>query len=83
MDSSLILILVNSGVAGVIAILFITGLIFPRSVLADKDAQIAELKQALEAERDRASTAVAAAAATRDVMTALQLGQRLGSGGPP
>ncbi len=83
MDSGLVSILTGAGVAGVFCVLFILGLIYPRSVVSDKDAQIAELKQALEAERDRASTAVAAASATRDVMTALQIGQRLGSGGGP
>ncbi len=82
-DSALITILTSAGVAGVFCVMFVMGLIFPRSVLADKDRQIAELKEALQAERDRANTAVAAAAATRDVMTALQLGQRLGSGSGP
>ncbi len=82
-DSALITLLTGTGVCGIFCVFFITGWIFPRSVVADKDKQIAELKQALEAERDRSNTAVAAAAATRDVMTALQLGQRLGSGGAP
>jgi hypothetical protein len=77
-DSALISILTSAGVAGVFCILFITGLIFPRSVLADLKAEIAELKEALEAERDRANTAVTAATATKDVLTAIQLGKTLG-----
>lgn len=82
-DSTLVSILTGAGVAGVFCVLFIVGLIYPRSVLTDKDTQIAELKKALEAERDRANTAVVAASATRDVMTALQIGQRIGGGGAP
>ena len=82
-DSTLVSILTGAGVAGVFCVLFIIGLVVPRSVVTDKDTQIAELKKALEAERDRANTAVVAAAATRDVMTALQIGQRIGGGGVP
>ena len=79
-DSALISVLASAGVAGVFCVLFVTGLIFPRSVITDKDAEIAELKQALQAERDRASTAVAAASATRDLMAAIQLGKSLTTG---
>ena len=74
-DSTLVTILTGAGVAGVFCVLFIIGLIFPRSVVTDKDAEIAELKQALAAERDRANTAVAAATTTRDVLAAFQLGR--------
>jgi hypothetical protein len=77
-DSALISILTSAGVAGVFCVLFVTGLIFPRSVLADLKAEISELKEALEAERDRANTAVTAATATKDVLTAIQLGKTLG-----
>lgn len=80
-DSAIINLLMGAGVAGVFCVLFVCGLIYPRPVVTDLKAEIAELKEALEAERDRANTAVAAAAATRDVMTALQLGQRMGSSG--
>ena len=58
-------------------ILFVCGLIFPRSVVTDKDAEIAELKAAIKAERDRANTAVAAATTTRDILAAIQLGQHV------
>lgn len=80
MDSGLISILTGAGVAGVFCVLFVLGLIFPRSVLADKNTEIAELKEALEAERDRANTAVAAASATRDILAAIQVGQGLRAG---
>ncbi len=80
MDSALTSILTTAGVAGVFCVLFILGLVYPRPVVADKDREIAELKDALEAERDRANTAVAAASATRDIMSAIQLGRSLTSG---
>jgi hypothetical protein len=79
-DSALVSILSSAGVAGVFCIFFIAGLIYPRSVIADKNTEIAELKEALEAERDRANTAVAAASATRDVLAAIQIGQGLKAG---
>jgi hypothetical protein len=77
-DSALLTALSTSGVAGVFCVLFISGLVVPRSVLNDKTAEIAELKAALEAERDRAATAVTAATATKDVLAAIQLGRTLG-----
>lgn len=78
-DSTLVTILTGAGVAGVFCVLFIVGLIFPRSVVTDKDAEIAELKQALTAERQRGDAAVAAAAASRDVLVAFQAGRQIGS----
>ena len=80
-DSALISILSSAGVAGVFCVLFITGLIFPKSVLADLKTEIGEMKEALEYERDRANTAVAAASATRDLLAAIQVGRDLNSGG--
>jgi hypothetical protein len=79
-DSALLSLLTGSGVAGIFCVLFIIGAIFPRSVLADKDAEILELKEALAAERDRANTAVAAASATRDILAAIQIGRDLNAG---
>lgn len=83
MDSGLISILTGAGVAGVFCVLFIVGLIYPKPVVADKDRVIAELKEALEAERDRANAAVAAASATRDILAAIQIGQSLKTGPGP
>ena len=79
-DSTLVTILTGAGACGVFCVLFVTGLIFPRPVVSDLKAEIAELKQALEAERDRANTAVAATSTTRDILAAIQLGQHLGAG---
>jgi len=79
-DSALLSILSSAGVAGVFCIFFIAGLIYPKAVIHDKNAEIAELKEALEAERGRANTAVAAASATRDILAAIQIGQNLRAG---
>ena len=83
MDSALISVLSSAGVAGVFCILFIIGAIFPRSVVTDLREENTELKQALEAERDRANAAVAAASATRDILAAIQLGRSIGTGNSP
>ena len=80
-DTALLSILTSAGVAGVFCVLFICGLIVPRFVLTDKDAEIAELKEALEAERARATASVAGASATRDILAAIQLGRAIGA--PP
>lgn len=79
-DSALVNILTGAGVAGVFCVLFILGLIFPRSVITDLKEENKELKEALEAERDRANTAVAAATATKDILAAIQLGKTLSGG---
>ncbi len=81
LDSALTSVLAGSGVAGVVVVLFVLGLICPRTVVADKDKQIAELKEALKAERDRADTAVAATSATNSILAAIQAGQALGHRG--
>ena len=80
-DSTLVSILTGAGACGVFCVLFIVGLIVPRSVAADKDREIGELKEALEEERTRANTAVAAASATRDILAAIQVGRSIGAGG--
>jgi hypothetical protein len=80
-DSSLISILTGAGVAGVFCVLFVCGLIVPKFVVTDKDAEIAELKAALAAERDRSDASVAGASATRDILAAIQLGRSIGA--PP
>lgn len=79
-DSALINILTGAGVAGVFCVLFICGLIYPRAVVADKDREIAELRTALEAERNRANASVAAASATKDILAAIQMGRELKAG---
>jgi hypothetical protein len=77
-DSSLILPLITgSGVAGVFCCLFVLGFVYPRSVVNDLKAERDEYKAELEAQRARADTAVAAANATKDILTAIRLGQEL------
>jgi hypothetical protein len=77
-DTALLTILTGTGVAGVFCVLFICGLIFPKSVVDDLKAERDYERQRGDNERDRADTAVAAAQATRDVLTALQAGVTLG-----
>lgn len=82
-DSALVSVLAGSGVAGVFCVLFILGLIYPKAVVDDLKEEKAELEQALEAERDRANAAVAAASATRDILAAIQVGRGLTAGPAP
>ena len=79
MDSALQIVLVNAGVAGVFCILFIAGVVYPRSVVTDLKEEVTELKRQLEAERERANTAVAAVQATGNVVAAVQAGIHLGT----
>lgn len=76
-------ILTGSGVAGVFCVLFIFGKIFPKTVVDDLKEELKETKAALAAERDRADSSVAAASATRDILTAIQVGRGLTSGHSP
>lgn len=78
MDSTLIVILTNAGVAGVFVILFVLGLVYPRQVVTDLKSEVAELKQALAAERQKGDAGVAAATATRDILAAIQFGRDIG-----
>ena len=78
MDSTLITGLLNGGIAGIFALLFILGIIFPKSVVEDLKEERDALKVEVEAQRERADTAVAAAQATRDLMAALQAGVSIG-----
>ncbi len=72
MDSTLVSILTDGGVAGVVVVLFVLGLIVPRSVVEDRKEEIRELKAALAAERQRADAAIATASTTRDILLALR-----------
>lgn len=76
-DSALLSVLTGSGVAGVFCILFVLGLIFPKSVVDDLKEENRELKDDRDAQRDRADTAIATAQASRDVLAALQAGIRM------
>ena len=78
LDSTLATGLLNAGIAGLMALLFILGFIYPRSVVNDLKEERDALKEALASERTRADAAVAAAAASRDIMVALQAGAAIG-----
>jgi len=79
-DSALITVLTGTGCAGVFCVLFILGLIYPRPVVEDLKAERNALRMAVQAERDRADAAVAAAQTTRDLLQALQAGVSMGIG---
>ena len=77
MDSTLISILSSAGVAGVFCVLFVCGMIYPKSVIDDLREENRELKDDRDAQRDRADTAIATAQASHDVLAALQAGIRM------
>ena len=78
MDSALITVLTSAGVAGVFCILFVFGLIYPKGVVDDLKAERDYERQRADANQDRADAAIAAAQASRDVLSALQAGVTLG-----
>lgn len=78
LDSTLASVLINAGVAGIMALLFTLGFIYPRSVVDDLKEERDALKEALMSERTRADAAVAAAATSRDLLLALQAGAAIG-----
>ena len=77
-DSALISLLSSAGVAGVFCILFVCGFIFPKSVVDDLKRERDYERQRGDSERDRADASVAAAQASREVLSALQAGVALG-----
>jgi hypothetical protein len=79
-DTTLVTVLANAGVAGVVLVLFLMGVIYPKIVVEDLRAERDALRQAVMAERDRADAAVSAAQATRDVFAALRAGMDLRGG---
>jgi len=76
-DSALVNVLANGGVAGIVIVLILVGLLVPKWVHDDLKAERDALKQALAEERDRADAAVAAAQASRDLIAALQTGMQM------
>lgn len=79
--SSLVPYLINGGVALVVFFLLGVGWLVPGWVYREKREENAELKVALDHERERSDAAVAAAAATRDVLLSLR-GRYADEGGP-
>lgn len=76
-DSTLVTVITGTGVTGVFCILFLLGLIYPRSVVEDLRAERDALRQTVSSERDRADAAVQAAQGTRDILSALQAGMTI------
>lgn len=70
--SSIVPLIINGGVAAIVVLLLITQNLVPGWTYKEKREEIAELKVALEHERERSDAAVAAAAATRDVLLSLR-----------
>jgi hypothetical protein len=64
--------LVNGGVALLVFLLLGVGWLVPGWAYKEKKEENSELKIALEHERERSDSAVAAAAATRDVLLSLR-----------
>ena len=61
-------------------VLFIMGLIYPKAVVTDLKAELAEVKQDRDQQRERADTAVTALQGTKDVLAAIQFGRNLEAG---
>ena len=79
MDSSLIVpVITGSGACGVFVVLFVLGLVVPKSVVTDLKAENTELKLALKDARAQSDAAITAASATRDILAAIQLGRDIG-----
>jgi hypothetical protein len=72
MDASSLLPFLNVGVAGVILVAFIFGWIVPKWVYDDRVKECHELRVSNENERKLATSALAEAAATRDILIALR-----------
>ena len=74
MDAAVLSVLTGSGVAGVFCTLFILGLIYPKSVLEDKDKVIAEKDKQIDALTAQVAQAGHALNAAKDVIASLQQG---------
>lgn len=78
MDATTILQLLNYGVLGILFVLWLSGFIYPKGVVKDKDATITELKESVKIERTRADTAVEVADLLRRVLEAPKKNNRSG-----
>lgn len=73
MEASEILpLIINGGVAAVVVVLLIFRQLVPGWTYQEKREEVAELKLALEHERQRSDAAVTAANATKDILLSLR-----------
>lgn len=71
MDTAVIDVLINAGVAGVIVFLFVIGVIPSPGQVRDLKEEVRRLREALSLERARADTAVQATNTTNQILGAL------------
>lgn len=71
MDSALIAVLTNGGVAGVVVILMILGWLVPKWVYANLEKENKHLREALDLERQRNKEAVSQVGVTNQLISAL------------
>lgn len=71
MDSALITVLANAGVAGVVVILMILGWLVPKPTVARLEAENTALRTSRDTERQRADEAVQAGRVTTQLIAAL------------
>lgn len=69
-DSSIVGFLANFGVLGIVFILWLTGLIFPKSTVDELREENRELKAALAAERTAVNESVAVGSVTNQLLRA-------------
>lgn len=70
-DSALIPVFLNAGVAGVVLLLFVFGLIVPKGHVKDLKEENQRLREALSLERARGDAAVQATNTTNQILGAL------------
>ena len=71
MDSTLVTVLINAGVAGVVVILLIAGWLVPKWAYSKLEQENKSLREALQLERQRAGEAASTHAVTNQLIGAL------------
>ena len=71
MDSTLVTVLINAGVAGVVVILLILGFLVPKWAYSRLEQENKSLREALELERQRAGEAASTQTVTNQLIGAL------------
>lgn len=71
MDSAIVTVLINAGVAGIVVILLISGFLVPKWVYSRLENENKDLRQALQLERQRNKEVASAAGVTNQLIGAL------------